>query len=141
MSVNKVIIIGRSVRDAEIRSTSDGREIANLTIVTSERWKDKQSGEKKEKAEFHKVICFNPNLTNVIKSYVKKGSKLYVEGSLQTRKWQDKSGKDNYSTEIVLQAFNGAVQLLDNRSETQDTHKTDYNQDNGDSNLDDEVPF
>lgn len=138
MSVNKVILIGRSVRDAEVRSTQDGREIANLTIVTSERWKDKQSGEKKEKAEFHKVVIFNPNLVGIVKSYVKRGSKLYVEGSLQTRKWQDKEGKDNYSTEIVLQAFGGTIQLLDSRTENQDAHKTVYNQAN---DLDDEIGF
>lgn len=143
MSVNKVILIGNVGKYPEIRSTQDGKEIANFSLATSESWKDKNTGERKSKSEWHKIVIFNPNLVNVVKSYVKKGSKLYVEGSLQTRKWQDKSGKDNYTIEIVLQQFNGNIRLLDNRnSENQDTHKTDYNQDkSNDFQLDDEIPY
>lgn len=105
-SVNKVILIGNVGKDPEIRSTGDGREVANFVLATHENWTDKQSGERKEKTEWHRVACFNPNIVRVIGSYVKKGSKLYIEGQLQTRKWQDQNGKDCYSTEIILQGFN-----------------------------------
>ncbi len=105
-SLNKVALIGNVGKDPEIRTTADGKEIANLTIATSESWKDKTTGEKKDKTEWHRVVVFNDGLSKVIKNYVKKGSKLYIEGSLQTRKWQGNDGKDNYTTEIVLQGFN-----------------------------------
>jgi len=115
-SVNKVILIGNVCADAEIRRTQDGRPIANLRIATNETWRDKNSGERKEKAEFHTVVCFNEGLCKVIEQYVKKGSKLFLEGSLQTRKWQDQSGNDRYSTEVVIQAFGGQLVMLDGPS-------------------------
>jgi single-strand DNA-binding protein len=112
-SVNKVILVGNMGRDPEIRTTQGGQKIANLRIATSESWKDKNSGERKEKTEWHSVVCFNEHLVRVIEQYVKKGAKVYVEGSLQTRKWQDQAGNDRYSTEVVLQAFNGTLTILD----------------------------
>ncbi|WP_334151639.1 single-stranded DNA-binding protein [Hyphomicrobium sp.] len=114
-SVNKVILIGNCGRDPEIRSTQSGSKIANLRIATSESWKDKHSGERKERTEWHSVVIFNENLVRVVEQYVSKGSKLYVEGQLQTRKWQDQSGQDRYSTEIVLQGFNGVLTMLDGK--------------------------
>ncbi len=120
-SLNKVLLIGNVGKDPEIRSTQDGREIANLSLATSESWKDKTTGERKEKTEWHNVVVFNENLVKVIKSYVKKGSKLYIEGALQTRKWTDKNGVEKYSTEIVLQGFSGSIVLLD-KSETISEH-------------------
>lgn len=114
-SVNKVILVGNLGKDPEIRNTSDGREIASFSIATSETWKDKNSGERKEKTEWHNIVVFNPNLVTVVKNYVKKGSKLYIEGALQTRKWQDKEGHDRYSTEVVLQNFNGNLTMLDGK--------------------------
>ena len=115
-SVNKVILVGNVGKDPEIRRTQDGRPIANLRIATSESWRDKNSGEKKEKTEWHSVVIFNENLCKVVEQYVKKGAKLYIEGQLQTRKWQDQSGQDRYSTEVVLQGFNGSLTMLDGRS-------------------------
>ncbi len=114
-SVNKVILVGNLGKDPEIRSTQDGREIASFSLATSESWKDKNSGERKEKTEWHNIVIFNPSLVTVVKNYVKKGSKLYIEGALQTRKWQDKDGHDRYSTEVVLQAFNGNLTMLDGK--------------------------
>ena len=142
MSVNKVILVGRLTRDPEIRSTQDGTEIANFSIATSEQWKDKTSGEKREKSEFHNIVVFGA-LVKIVKSYVKKGSKLYVEGKLQTRKWQDQSGADRYSTEVVLQGFGGNLQLLD--SNTQGGYQKHNEDKSNDSqpqeDLDDNVPF
>ncbi|MFA6265222.1 MAG: single-stranded DNA-binding protein [Pseudolabrys sp.] len=115
-SVNKVILIGNLGADPEIRRTQDGRPIANLRIATSETWRDKNSGERKEKTEWHRVVVFNEGLCKVIEQYVKKGSKVYIEGALQTRKWQDKDGQDRYSTEVVLQGFNSVLTMLDGRS-------------------------
>jgi single-strand DNA-binding protein len=112
-SVNKVILIGNLGADPEIRRTQDGRPIANLRLATSESWKDKGTGERKEKTEWHRVVIFNENLCRVAEQYLKKGSKVYIEGSLQTRKWQDQSGQDKYSTEVVLQNFRGELTLLD----------------------------
>jgi single-strand DNA-binding protein len=116
-SVNKVILIGNVGADPEIRRTQDGRAIANLRIATSETWRDRNSGERKEKTEWHSVVVFNEGLTKVVEQYVKKGAKLYIEGQLQTRKWQDQSGNDRYSTEIVLQGFNSTLTMLDGRGE------------------------
>ena len=115
-SVNKVILVGNVGKDPEIRRTQDGRPIANLRIATSESWRDKNTGEKREKTEWHSVVVFNEPLVKVIEQYVKKGAKLYLEGQLQTRKWQDKDGQDRYSTEVVLQGFNGTLTMLDGRS-------------------------
>jgi single-strand DNA-binding protein len=115
-SVNKVILIGNLGKDPEIRSTQDGRKIANLRIATSETWRDKNSGEKRERTEWHSVVIFNDNLCRVAEQYLRKGSKVYVEGQLQTRKWQDQSGQDRYSTEVVLQGFGGTLTMLDGRA-------------------------
>lgn len=116
-SVNKVILIGNVGADPEIRRTQDGRPIANLRIATSESWKDRNSGERREKTEWHTVVVFSEPLCKVIEQYVKKGAKLYIEGALQTRKWQDQTGNDRYSTEIVLQGFNSTLTMLDGRGE------------------------
>ena len=112
-SVNKVILIGNVGADPEIRRTQDGRPIANLRIATSESWRDKNSGEKREKTEWHRVVIFNEGLCKVVEQYIKKGAKLYIEGALQTRKWQNKEGQDQYSTEVVLQGFNSVLTMLD----------------------------
>jgi single-strand DNA-binding protein len=112
-SVNKVILIGNLGADPEIRRTQDGRPIANLRLATSESWRDKATGERKEKTEWHRVVIFNENLCRIAEQYLKKGAKVYVEGALQTRKWQDQSGQDRYSTEVVLQGFRGELTLLD----------------------------
>ncbi|MFB2566220.1 single-stranded DNA-binding protein [Rhizobium sp. IMFF44] len=116
-SVNKVILIGNLGADPEIRRTQDGRPIANLNIATSETWRDRNSGERKEKTEWHRVVIFNEGLCKVAEQYLKKGAKVYIEGALQTRKWQDQNGQDKYSTEIVLQGFNSTLTMLDGRGE------------------------
>jgi single-strand DNA-binding protein len=115
-SVNKVILIGNLGKDPEIRRTQDGRPIANLRIATTETWRDKASGEKRERTEWHSVVIFNENLCKVAEQYLKKGAKVYVEGQLQTRKWQDQQGQERYSTEVVLQNFNGTLTMLDGRA-------------------------
>jgi single-strand DNA-binding protein len=112
-SVNKVILIGNLGADPEIRRTQDGRPIANLRVATSESWRDKTSGERKERTEWHRVVIFNEGLCRIAEQYLKKGSKVYLEGQLQTRKWQDKDGQDKYSTEVVLQGFNSQLTMLD----------------------------
>jgi single-strand DNA-binding protein len=114
-SVNKVILIGNLGADPEIRRTQDGRPIANLRIATSESWRDKTTGERREKTEWHRVVIFNEGLCKIVEQYLKKGSKVYLEGALQTRKWQDKDGHDKYSTEVVLQGFNSSLTMLDGR--------------------------
>ena len=158
-SVNKVILIGNLGKDPEIRRTQDGRPIANLRIATSESWRDKATGERREKTEWHSVVIFNENLCRVVEQYLKKGSKVFIEGQLQTRKWQDQSGQDRYSTEVVLQGFNGNLTMLDGRSSSgagmQEGGQAGYGSDNGygegakggsaksgfDKLLDDEIPF
>jgi single-strand DNA-binding protein len=114
-SINKVILVGNVGNEPEVRQTQDGREIANLSIATSDSWRDKNTGERREKTEWHRVVVFNEGLVKVIKNYVHKGSKLYLEGALQTRKWTDQSGQDKYSTEVVLQGYNGNLTMLDNK--------------------------
>mgnify|MGYP000094045955 CR=1 FL=1 len=114
-SLNKVMIIGNVGADPEIRSFSNGGKVANLRIATSEKWKDRNTGERREKTEWHSVAVFQEGLVGVIEQYVKKGSKLMIEGQLQTRKWQDQSGNDRYSTEIVLQGFGGTMLMLDGK--------------------------
>ncbi len=114
-SVNKVILVGNLGKDPEIRRTQDGRPIANLSVATSETWRDKNTGERKEKTEWHRVVVFNEGLCKVIEQYLKKGAKVYLEGALQTRKWTDKDGHDKYSTEVVLQGFNSTLTMLDGR--------------------------
>ena len=116
-SINKVILVGNLGRDPEIRSAQSGMKLANLRIATSERWKDKQSGEYQERTEWHSVAIFNEHLVNVAERFLKKGSKVYVEGQLQTRKWTDQQGQDRYSTEVVLNRFRGDLQMLDSRGE------------------------
>jgi single-strand DNA-binding protein len=116
-SVNKVILVGNLGRDPEIRSMQSGEEVAQLSVATSETWRDKASGERKERTEWHRVVIFNENLVKVAKQYLKKGSKIYVEGSLQTRKWTDKDGAEKFSTEVVLQRFRGELTMLDGRNE------------------------
>tara|TARA_Y100000588_G_C13793156_1_gene727549 strand:- start:59 stop:529 length:471 start_codon:yes stop_codon:yes gene_type:complete len=153
-SINKVILVGNLGRDPEIRAMQDGREIANLTIATSENWKDKNTGERKEKTEWHRVAIFNDGLVKVAKNYLNKGSKVYIEGQLQTRKWQDQNGQERYTTEIVLQGFNGNLTMLDSRGGSgggmQDSGNDNYNQspsfgqmpaNQGHADLDDEIPF
>lgn len=144
-SVNKVIIVGNCTRDPEIRTTNSGDRIANLTVATSETWRDKASGERKEKSEFHRVVIFNDALAKVAEAYLRKGSKVYVEGALQTRKWTDQAGAERYSTEVVLQKFNGQLTLLDKaeRSDSSEprggggsTPREEFNVDEGDS-----IPF
>jgi single-strand DNA-binding protein len=144
-SVNKVTLVGNIGRDPEIRNTQDGRKVATLSLATSESWKDRQSGERKEKTEWHRVVIFNENLAEIAEKYVRKGSKVYLEGQLQTRKWTDQSGAEKYSTEIVLQRYRGDLTLLDGR------RADDEPQNEGaeypprtpqkPSDLDDEIPF
>jgi single-strand DNA-binding protein len=114
-SVNKVILVGNLGKDPEIRRTQDGRPIANLSVATSESWRDKATGERKEKTEWHRVVIFNEGLCKIAEQYLKKGAKVYLEGALQTRKWTDQSGVEKYSTEVVLQGFNSTLTMLDGR--------------------------
>lgn len=116
-SVNKVILVGNLGRDPEIRSFQNGGKVANLRIATSETWKDRTTGERREKTEWHTVAIFNEGLVNVVERYLKKGSKVYIEGALETRKWQDQSGQDRYSTEVVLRGLGGNLTMLDGRGE------------------------
>jgi single-strand DNA-binding protein len=149
-SVNKVILVGNLGRDPEVRSTQDGREIANLAIATSESWKDKSTGERKEKTEWHRVVIFSEGLVGIAKNYLKKGSKVYVEGQLQTRKWTDKEGQEKYSTEVVLQGFGATLTMLDSKGSSGGSNdNASYNQDRAPAPaskpaaelLDDEIPF
>jgi len=112
MSINKVILVGNLGQDPEIRSTQDGREIANFSLATSESWKDKNTGEKKDKTEWHRVVIFSQGLVGIAKNYLKKGTKIYLEGSLQTRKWTDDQGIEHFATEVVLQNYNSNLQIL-----------------------------
>lgn len=141
-SLNKVMLIGNLGRDPEIRTTQDGKEIANLTIATSDSWKDKKTGERHDKTEWHRVVVFNPGLVGVCKAYARKGGKLYVEGSLQTRKWVDKNGMDQYTTEVVLNTYGSALSLLDGKQPQ--AAQDDYVQSKPvtePDELDDEIPF
>ena len=112
-SVNKVILIGNLGKDPEVRRMQDGRPVVNLSVATSDTWRDKATGERRERTEWHRVVIFNENLCRIVEQYLKKGSKVYLEGSLQTRKWQDQQGQDKYTTEVVLQGFNGNLTMLD----------------------------
>lgn len=118
-SVNKVILVGNLGADPEIRSLTSGDRVANLRVATSETWRDKSSGERKEKTEWHRVVIFNDNLVKVAEQYLRKGSKVYIEGSIQTRKWTDQSGVEKFSTEIVLQKFRGELTMLDGRGDSE----------------------
>jgi single-strand DNA-binding protein len=152
-SVNRVILVGNLGKDPEIRRTQDGRPVASFSIATSERWTDKHSGEKRENVSWHNVVVFNENLCGVVEKYLKKGSKAYVEGSLQTRKWQTQSGEDRYTTEVVLKGFNAQIVLLD-KLERQAPSEGDYHRGTSTQamgpreapktyrdELDDEIPF
>ena len=117
-SVNKVILVGNLGRDPEVRFMQSGEKVVNLNIATSESWRDKASGERREKTEWHRVVIFNPNLAEIAEKYLRKGSKAYIEGQLQTRKWQDQSGAERYTTEIVISRFRGELTLLDGRGDS-----------------------
>ena len=148
-SLNKVTLIGNLGRDPEVRTLNSGDPVCNLSIATSESWRDKASGERREKTEWHRVVIFNPNLAKVAEQYLKKGSKVYIEGQLQTRKWTDQSGQDKYSTEVVLQRFRGELVMLDSRgsdgSFTADAPSSGGSDapapSGGSDDLDDEIPF
>jgi single-strand DNA-binding protein len=159
-SVNKVILVGNLGKDPEMRRTQDGRPIANLRVATTETWRDKSTGERREKTEWHSVVIFNENLCKIAEQYLRKGSKVYIEGQLQTRKWQDQSGQDRYTTEVVLQGFNAQLTMLDGRpggAGMQENGQADYDVGGGygdqkrsgkpsggksfDKPLDDEIPF
>lgn len=153
-SLNKVIIIGNLGKDPEVRSTSNGKKVANLTVATSEKWVDKNTNEKKEKTEWHRISIFSEGLASVCEKYLKKGSKVYIEGQLQTRKWQDQQGQDRYSTEVVLQGFDAKLIILDSaKNAPTDNHSNSefaksaqhYEaKQNGfqpQDDLDDEIPF
>jgi len=150
-SINRVTLLGHLGRDPEIRRTQDGRPIANLRVATTETWRDKNSGERREKTEWHSVVLFNEGLCRVAEQYLRKGSKIYVEGQLQTRKWQDQSGTDRYSTEIVLQGFNSSLIMLDGRGGWQDSGQPEHGDQASapkaaapseyERPLDDEIPF
>jgi len=149
MSINKVILVGNVGQDPEIRSTNDGREIANFSLATTESWKDKNSGERKDKTEWHRVVIFSQGLVGIVKNYVKKGTKIYLEGSLQTRKWTDNQGIEKFTTEIVLQNFNSTLQILDSRdrNSSSDSYSSggssakSRNNDIAVEEHDDEIPF
>ena len=115
-SVNKVILVGNLGRDPEVRSMQDGRSMVNMSVATSDTWRDRQSGERKERTEWHRVVIFNEKLAEVAQKFVRKGSKIYVEGQLSTRKWTDQSGQERYTTEVVIPRFGGALTMLDGRS-------------------------
>ena len=122
-SVNKVILVGNVGRDPEVRTSQDGSKIVNLSIATSETWKDRSSGERKEKTEWHRVVIFNPNLADVAERFLRKGSSVYVEGALQTRKWTDQSGAEKYSTEVVIGKFKGELTLLGGRGDSDSSNQ------------------
>lgn len=125
-SVNKVILIGNLGRDPEVRHSNDGNKIVNLSIATSEAWKDKATGERRDRTEWHRVVIFNPNLAEVAEKYLQKGSKVYLEGQLQTRKWTDQEGHERYTTEVVLSRFRGELTLLDRRDTLGSEGAQDY---------------
>jgi single-strand DNA-binding protein len=153
-SVNKVILVGNLGRDPEIRTLNSGDRVANLNLATSESWRDRNSGEKREKTEWHRVVIFNDNLVKVAESYLRKGSKVYIEGAIQTRKYTDQSGQEKFSTEIVLQKFRGELTMLDGRGDAERSEGGDAGgyssapragtsgpKENFTADLDDEIPF
>ena len=141
MSLNKVMLIGNLGADPEIRSFQNGGKVANLRIATSERWKDKNTGEMQERTEWHTVAIFSDGLVNVVERYLRKGSKVFVEGKLQTRKWQDQSGNDRYSTEVVIQGFGGTLTMLDGRGDGGGMGGGGGGYGGGNDDLDDDIPF
>lgn len=140
-SVNKVILVGNLGNDPEIRSFQSGDRVANLSIATSEVWKDKTTGERKEKTEWHRVSVINQPLVKVCESYLKKGSKVYIEGQLETRKWQDSSGNDKYSTEVVLRPYRGELVMLDSREQAPDNAPAPQAAPSIPEDMEDEIPF
>ena len=149
-SVNKVILIGRLGADPEIKQMVNGKSVARLSVATSQSWKDKSTGERKEKTEWHRVVIFNEGLVNVVQQYLKKGANVYLEGALTTRKWKDESsGQDKYSTEVVLQGYNSTLTMLDGKSKSESSNLVSENKSslpNDDiqtvnNDLDDEIPF
>ena len=136
-SVNKVILVGNLGKDPEVRRLQNGKPVVNLSIATAETWRDKSTGERKEKTEWHRVVIFNEGLCQVAEQYLRKGAKVYLEGQLQTRKWQDQSGADKYSTEVVLQGFGGTLTMLDTKN---DGERVPASKDTP-IDLDDEIPF
>lgn len=149
--VNRVTLIGNLARDPEVRTFANGGRCANMTVVTSERWKDKNTGEKKERAEFNRVVVFNESLVGVCERFLRKGSKVYLEGQLETRKWQDQSGEDRYSTEVVLRPYRGEIVMLGDRQDSDGSarnkdgspycgHSGGPSQEGG-GDLDDTIPF
>jgi single-strand DNA-binding protein len=153
MSINKVILVGNLGQDPEIRSTQDGREIASFSVATSDSWKDKNTGEKKDKTEWHRIVIFSQGLVGIAKSYLKKGTKVYLEGSLQTRKWTDAQGVEKYTTEVTLQNYNSTLQILDSKDRASGGSSENYSNNSGNSSSnrknsdvvveenDDEIPF
>jgi single-strand DNA-binding protein len=153
-SVNKVIIVGNLGRDPEVRSFANGGKVANLNIATSERWKDKNSGEYKERTEWHRVSIMSEGLVRIAEQHLRKGSKVYIEGQLETRKWQDQSGQDKYTTEVVLRGFNSTLTMLDGKGDNTGSGNQGYDQSpqgggyggggsqgGGRSDMDDSIPF
>lgn len=156
-SVNKVIIIGNLGRDPEVRSFPNGGKVCNLTVATSENWKDRNTGERREKTEWHRVAIFSEGLVRIAEQYLRKGSKVYLEGALETRKWQDQSGADRYTTEVVLRNFGSTLTMLDGRNDNQGGGSSDFgggqagggydqgpsggSAPGGSSDFDDEIPF
>jgi len=144
-SVNKVILVGNLGRDPEVRHTQDGKSIVNMTVATSETWRDRNSGERKEKTEWHRVVIFNEGLAKVAEQFLKKGAKVYLEGQIQTRKWTDQSGAEKFSTEIILQGFNSVLTMLDGPSGERSVEREER-QGSAPAGrmgeiLDDEIPF
>ena len=146
-SLNKVLLIGRLGADPEIKQMVNGKNVARLSLATSQSWKDKNTGEKKQKTEWHRVVIFNEGLVNVVQQYLKKGSQVYIEGQLSTRKWRDEqSGQDKYSTEVVIQGYNSSLTMLGGRSENEDKNQntsslTKDETPSTSNDLDDEIPF
>ena len=149
-SLNKVLLIGRLGADPEIKQMVNGKSVARLSVATSQSWKDKSTGERKEKTEWHRVVIFNDGLVNVVQQYLKKGANVYIEGALTTRKWKDESsGQDKYSTEVVLQGYNSSLTMLDGRSKSESSNLVSENKSSlpnddfqpSNSDLDDEIPF
>lgn len=143
-SVNRAIILGHLGRDPETRHTQDGKPICNLSVATSESWKDRQTGEKRDRTEWHRVVIFNEHLAKIAQDYLRKGSKVYLEGQLQTRKWTDQSGQEKYTTEVVLGRFRGEIVLLGDGKEKKSEERAYGSHRGGDApaaDLDDDIPF
>jgi len=146
-SVNKVILVGNLGADPDVRSTKDGRPVVNLSVATSENWRDKNSGERREKTEWHRVVIFSEGLCRIAEQYLKKGSKVYLEGQLQTRKWQDDNGNDRYTTEVVLQNYGGTMTMLDTRNSGGDFQAAGNDSapmeavSSGGGEINDDIPF